>query len=303
MNRTTRLLIAASFISGVSYLSPVLHAEDVKVDASINAPTSPDANKVELPPGFQTKDLKEAKDIKGELATLTEDALKKDHFDNLINNFVDQDRNRMKDVKNMKVDDLNDRIDKIRQAWKNKYQKDFDIGRGDRDAVYNDQVKIVQGEVTDTDMAVKNWPVPASAEMAAKPDSAQGHAEQAAAHKAFGGDVNLDKGRNVALAKIPSSHNMPGITLSLIHELPDQWRVDVPNNISGQQIHDNLLNRLTYLSEHLDKLPDDVNDGYRMVTHAVASAILNVEPSMKGDRSGDRTGDRSLDADGKAKTP
>jgi len=301
MNRTTHLLFAASFIGGISYLSPALNAEDVKVDASINAnaPASPDSNKVELPPGFQTKDLKEAKDIKGELATLTEDALKKDHFDNLINNFVDQDRNRMKDFKNIKVDDLNTQIDKIRQAWKTKYQKDFDIDRGDRDAVYNDQVKIVQGEVTDTDLAVKNWPVPASAEMAAKPDSAQGHAEQAAAHKTFGGDVNLDKGRNVALVKIPSSHNMSGVTLSLIHELPDQWRVDVPNTIDGQQIHDNLLKRLTYISDHLDKLPDDINDGYRMLTHSVASAVLNVEPSMKGDRAGDR----SLDADVKVKTP
>src|SRR2546423_1165511 len=125
MNRTTSLLIAASFISGVTYLAPVLHAEDVKVDASINAPAAPDVNKVELPPGFQTKDLKEAKDIKGELATLTEDALKKNHFDNLINDFVDQDRQRMKDIKKVNVDDLNDRIDKIRQGWKNKYQKDF----------------------------------------------------------------------------------------------------------------------------------------------------------------------------------
>lgn len=294
MKRTTSLLIAASFLGGISYLSPVLHAEDVKVDASVNAPLAPDSNKVELPPGFQTKDLKEAKDIKGELATLTEDALKKNHFDNLINNFVDQDRSRMKDIKNIKVDDLNDKIDKIRQAWKTKYQKDFDIHRSERDMVYNDQVKIVQGEVTDTDQAVKNWPVPATAEMAAKPDRDQGHAEVASAKKVFGGDVNLDKGRNVALVKIPSSHNMPGITLSLIHELPDQWRVDVPNNISGQQIHDNLLNRLTYVSEHLDKLPDNIDDGYRMMTHCVASAILNVDMNMKG---GDRSGDRATDAD------
>src|SRR6266550_1346468 len=81
------------------------------VSASVNATAAPLA----LPAGFQEKALNEDKDIKKTLSSITEDAVTKDHFDNLIGYLAKPDEKRVKDEgqKNRNVDVLNGRIDQI----------------------------------------------------------------------------------------------------------------------------------------------------------------------------------------------
>jgi hypothetical protein len=217
--------------------------------------------------------LNEKKDISSELAKITDDAVQKKHFDDFINNLVDQDKDRLKADKDRDSAAVDGRIEQIRQAWKAKYNHDFDAGKG----AFLDQVAMVTGEVSDPALAVKNWPVAATAELANKPAVKDEEAQLASARKFMGGEVKLDKGRNVALVCIPASHDLPAINLSLIHELPDHWRFDIPNNIDGARIYNNLLTHLTYLGENARDWPANEDDAYRMVAHHVFMALYNVD--------------------------
>jgi hypothetical protein len=92
-----------------------------------------------------------------------------------------------------------------------------------------------------------------------------------------GGDRNLDQGRNVAYVTVAASHILPELKVPLIHELPDMWKIDVPDSVTGQKLYDNLLKHLTMADEQKDQWPSDVNDAYRMVSHHVLMAILDVD--------------------------
>jgi hypothetical protein len=324
MQRNLHLLLAASVVSGAMFLAATeMRAADppaadtsntvkdsardakdsvrdaatdtknaVKDAASDTARTASDiaantgAAALKFPAGIATKDLGEDKDIRSELANLTEDAVGHNKFDNLIGNFVDQDRNRMKDVKDADVTALNEKIGDIRRSWKDKYGHEFDIDKAN--LVFNEQFSILQGEVTDTNQAMANWPVPATAQLTARPGDNQGAAVTAGATTGDNdkGDINLEKGRNVALVSVPASHGLPAMTVSLIHELPDQWRIDVPNNVTGTQFKDNLTKHLSHVQGMKAEWPSDENDAYRAVAHHVLMAIYNVDMSSATGASG-----------------
>lgn len=271
-----------------------------------------------LPAGFEAKDLKDAKDIKDHIAEVTDAAVSHDGFDNVVRRLADNDRDRLKDAKDKKWDDLNQVAARITQQWKQKYNQDFKL-EDHRDMVFNDSYRVIQGEVTDPATAMANWPVQPIMPMRGEAMPAAGR-EKAAA-PAPGEKVSdrgpvmekiatpfketavekteLEKGRKVALVEVPESHGQPAVRLSLLRELPDNWKLDIPNNISGQQVHDNLLKHLTWVADHQNEWPGDVNDGYRMVSHHVLLALYGADTSMTGqmdrmnegrmDRMDDRT--------------
>src|SRR5687768_5845508 len=61
------------------------------------------------------------------LGDTSEAALNKGSFDDMVERFVEADRKRIGDFKDMKFDDLDGRVDSFRTAWKAKYNADFDI--------------------------------------------------------------------------------------------------------------------------------------------------------------------------------
>ena len=93
--------------------------------------------------------------------------------------------------------------------------------------------------------------------------------------------MNLDKGRDVAIARFAASHDLPELTLSMVHELPAQWRFDIPKDRNGDQIHNDLLNQLNFIATHSENWPSDINEGYRMVAHRVLMALYGVDANMK----------------------
>jgi len=254
----------------------------------------------------------DAEDIRGMLAKTTEQAVDKNGFDNLMSRFVDADRDRIKQTKltDADWDKLNGRIDKLRKDWKAKYNQDFDI-KNDKLVFDPQQVLIVQGEIWDRDRT--NSAQPAGARMPGDntnrdntnrdnsntvPGQTNAQSGQAQpgnpsmpderpgpeAKKTGGGDTNREPGRNVAKVTIPESHGMPTVYIPLIHEFPDSWKIDVPDQVDGRKLYDNLLNHLTYMDEHQDQWPADVNDAYRAASHHVAMAIMDVP--MGGQQSG-----------------
>jgi len=277
--------LSATLASGAILLGTVAFAQNQPAPSDRMAQpadqriSTMDRQPLAFPPGFVEKKLNEVNDIKSELATLTKDAVAKDHFDNLINNLAKQDKTRLSGDKKRDVTVLNGRIDQIQKAWREKYGKDFDL---DRKIVFDDRYAVLEGEISDPALALNNWPVPATSAQAMQASQRQQPAVNDANMKKAESEAKLEKGRNAALVQIPNDHNLPSITASLIHELPDQWCFDIPNDRSGEQIYNSLLNHLTYFGDHVDQWPADVNDAYRVLAHHAVAALYGVEVEMPG---------------------
>jgi hypothetical protein len=238
-----------------------------------------------LPAGIAAKNLNEDKSIDKSFKKVAEDALSKNGFDNFVNNLVDQDRDRIKkSVGNASLTNvdgnnnkrINDLAVSLNETFKSKYNHDFDM---DYSKVFTqDFLSIMTGEVSDPSLLAGKWPVDASM-LSSSAGKLTPQDAQLAKDRAFGGDVNLDKGRNVAIAHIKASHGLPGITASLIHENLGGWKFDVPNTLTAQKLHDNLMNNLRHVDQHKAELPGDINDAYRHVTHAVVAALYDIDIS------------------------
>ena len=132
---------------------------------------------------------------------------------------------------------------------------------------------IREGEVTDPAMAKAHWPVNAVGTSFGMGDATAREAIPAAATDAG----YLEKGRNVAVVTIPESHGLVAMHLSLLHESVDDWRLDIPDSISGEQIFNNLKTRLTNIGENVANWPASEPEAYRLVAHNVFAAIYNVD--------------------------
>jgi len=261
----------------------------VHVSGGVNPPgTDATAQPLALPPGFSQKDLNETKDIKSTVASATEKAVDKGSFDGLVGYLAKPDEDRIDPaIKNLDTAKLDGRIDQFRRDWKAKYNADFDIDK--EQVVFNEQFKIVTGEVADEATAMANWPVPATTDVMGAARTAGEQITGNANRTKQTGDVGegnqgnkaaeakkLDKGRNVAVMRFPASHGLPTLNVSLLHQLPDNWRIDIPDDRTADQVYNDLLTHLTYIDDHKDQWPADVNDGYRMVSHHVQCALYGV---------------------------
>jgi len=208
------------------------------------------------------------------LGQVTNAALTKGGFNDVVERFNDADRNRIgswgKDKNNKeKLDVLDGRIAQFQKDWKAKYGNDFKIHKDD--VVFgNSMFTVAQGEIgKDAQLAGEKLP-PAqnvNKDTIGKATDNTGNTNA---------DKNLEKGRNVAYVTVAASHGLPELKVPLIHELPDVWKIDVPDNIDGAKLYDNLLKHLTMADEHKDQWPSDENDAYRAVSHHVLMAILDV---------------------------
>src|SRR5882672_10655784 len=104
--------LLASLSVGAMFI--VLATSVLRADDPVASPPAAGVStSLALPAGFTAKDLREEKDIKNELASLTENAVTKDHFDNLCNCLTKQDKDRIGEYKDRDVTKLNGRIDQI----------------------------------------------------------------------------------------------------------------------------------------------------------------------------------------------
>jgi hypothetical protein len=246
---------------------------------------------VKLPAGIAPKEAKDTEDIRELLGKVTEAAVAKDGFNDVVERLVDQDRDRLnKGVKGLdNTDELNNRIVAIRDAWKAKYGEALDIHHKD---AYG-QVAILQGEVQDWKMAMAHWPVIAARGTEKKMEKQEAVQAAAAEGDTTGRDkspltktaaeqAELEKGREVALATIPMSHGLPQITASLIGEKTG-WRIDIPNGVEAGPLYNCLLARLNHFADMQAQWPDNKNDASLMLTHEILLALYDVPMNASGD--------------------
>lgn len=195
----------------------------------------------------------DAEGIRDVLAQVTEAALTKGGLSDMVERFVDADRNRIGPGADANFADLDGRIDQFRKDWKAKYNQDFDI-KDEEAAFPNATFAIVQGEIgrnAATDTTGADSPTSPAA------------------------DTNRnDAGRNIATIQVAASHGAPALTVPMIHEAPDRWKIDVPDTLTAEKLKQNVLDHLT-AADNPAQWPADVNDAYAMVSHHVLMAVLD----------------------------
>jgi len=310
MRRITSLLAASTMtIGGIAFMSQARGADPVNptdgtvtrtetqtTDTRTTDANAKTANTNGNNPSAQAPD---ADDIRKTIAKVTEDAFTKGDFHKLTKNFVDADYNRVKDFKaSDNFAKLDGRIEQFRKDWKSKYNEDFGFTK-DRTSVLNDSfARITQGEIGEARTASgKEMP-------SAEPQNVKGGTPEdlqksgvnqpdANSSKTFGGETKREPGRNIASFIIhgqmkasaavepgqnpPVSANMEAnkeMPIPMIHELPDSWKIDIPDNIDGQKLHDNLLKHMTMFDEDRANWPADKNDAYREATRHVMEALM-----------------------------
>jgi hypothetical protein len=224
------------------------------------------ASKPSLPDGVTMKDLKEQDDIRGGLATLVNHAIQTKNLDDFVERFVKSDENRLKEFSEKDHPDLDKVITSFRDQFKAKYGSDFDMN-GER-ALPEQHASIIQGEISNPAM-LSDWPLsPAEGKDIPKEKSGDENSQK------------LDQGRNVAVVQLNAEGNLPALTASVIHQLPDSWVLDIPDNLTGEKLEANLREHITYLSENQKSWPADGNDACRLVAHHVLMACYDISPTQ-----------------------
>ncbi|HWE92668.1 MAG TPA: hypothetical protein VG269_01730 [Tepidisphaeraceae bacterium] len=282
MRTSTKWLLTATLAAGVAPFATLRAADDAGAPAQRERARAAEQQPLALPPGFTAKDVKATGEVKTGLAKLTERAYKKGDWNSLLAELSTQDKDRTREFKNADQTKIDSLVDKIHQQWKAKYGKDFDLD--EKKVVFDDRVyQIVQGEVSDPAVALANWPLPAAPAEAvtagernrkAIPDDQKNLKKEERTEK-------LTKGRDVAIVRFPAAWGMPEMNVSMLHELPTFYRVDIPNDRSGEQIYNDLVAQLTWLGDHADRWPNDINDGYRLFAQRAVAAVYGVQPMAK----------------------
>jgi hypothetical protein len=264
MRRTISLTLAACLLGGVAT------TQAQQADRTRNADKTSLNTQLKLPEGFQMKDLKQIDNIRERLAKITNYALTKDDFGKVVDELAVFNRDQMKDWKNQDFKTIDGEIAQINKDWKAKYGHEFKMNADTLD----DRFMIVQGVVTDPNVAAMHFPIPATSN----------EAQLAGSHQnANGGQVDnvtaqdLKDSKNVAIMNFPSAMTLPAIDASLVEEgTIGTWHFAVPKSTTSQQLHTQLQNELSYLGNDSSKWPATEADAYRLVAHRVLMALYNV---------------------------
>lgn len=241
----------------------------------------------------------DADDIRWTIARVTDNALSKDGWDNVLMRLVDADRNRLGDfeLSDEQKQKLDGRIDQLQKAFKAKYNEDF---RARRNRDYLSSAQVQEGEFgRDAQLAAEvrrnsqsadktdgtssgnvtgdrqnqNSGTPRTQNQNSNNPSLTGRPQDRAGNDS--GDQNLEDGRNIAVVTLPGIKDKPALRIPMIHELPDSWKINAPDTMTGQKLYDNLLNHLTKVGEMTDQWPATADEAYRAITYHVVIAILD----------------------------
>jgi hypothetical protein len=289
-NQIRLAVVAAMTVGGISFCTAPARGADASTSAKGDNASVSMAGPLALPSGVTVKDLGDDTDIREALGDVVSDAVKSKGFSDVVDCFVDQDSTRLGQYKQEKGDQLNPIVKKLKAEWKSKYGKEFDFSDAQSKVSFED-VKIISGEIQNPDQLVGQWPIKQSksvtmgnngVEIVDKSQPAvTGQDIKQTKEESFGGDVNLEKGRDVAVVQLPAAMDLPEVRASMIKEHVTGWHFDVPNNITGQQLHDNLVKHLTMIVDQEAQWPADVNTAYGLVGHHIIEAIYGIEGTSK----------------------
>jgi hypothetical protein len=298
---------AALTVGGLSYTS---FAEDANGNKTVTEKAGDAIKNAEVKTGLRSADqasqeqTKSAEEIHDVMAQVAEAALTKDGMNDVVERFVDADRNRLGQNKDQfKNDDtMNGRIAELQKDWKAKYGTEFDIK--DEDKVYNLQfAQISEGEQGARTAGEK---ISGDANTAGPGASASGNVGGDHGVSASGNvntdtgtaNVNVDNktgvdkpsvnssgqtaadtnrndpGRNIATVHIAESHGLPALDVPFIHEAGG-WKIDIPDSVDAAKLKANVQTALTELGDKKDQWASTDDEAYRHFSHRLLLAIFD----------------------------
>jgi len=83
-----------------------------------------------------------------------------------------------------------------------------------------------------------------------------------------------DADKTMANVMLPASHGAPALTIPIVKD-HQSWRLDIPDQVTGEQLKQNLQNHLTELGNMKDQWPSDKLEAQRAIVHHVMTAVMN----------------------------
>ncbi len=284
MAKSHLLSVAVLAVAAGLFTTTSLVAQNMNGNLGNGAAAAPLA----LPAGITAKELNSDKGIEKTFRDVTNDAIDTTGFDNLVSHLVDQDRERVKnslatgrglgDVEGDKNKAFKDVVTDLKSTWESKYNKKFDLPY--KDVYTGGYISIMTGEVSDSSQLLDKWPLDAGR----TPGPAAGKFNQndvAENNKNFGGSVNLEKNREVAVARIMGMNSTGPLTASMIHQAGG-WTFDIPNTTSADELYRTLVANLQVVDQQKANWPADINEAYRHVTDAVVASLYDINLSPTG---------------------
>lgn len=263
---------AAAVIGGASSF---LYAEDKPVGERVSDAVdrvltdknegANDATKApKLPAGITMKDNNDIDDVRSSLITLVNRVMTKDNFDDAIGYLANQDRDRVNAQLGDTYKTLEAKAEQLRGLFKEKYNEDFELKSG----MLNSVTSIQQGEVQDPNAARPHWPL--ALMMKDKSDDKDRTAP---------GDVDpkFEKGRDVAVVALAGKDGK-ALNLSLQHELPDYWVLDIPNNINAEHIVKAQTDTLQKIIDMKNQWPDSKDAAYQLISFKILKGFYGDMP-------------------------
>jgi len=216
----------------------------------------------------------DAEGIRDILATVTEAAMKENGLDNLTARLVDADRDRIGAAVEADFPEHAALVRQFRADWKAKYNQDFDI-QGAEEKVFR------EGMFTVTQSEVPRGAAGAEVDVDRNADGSGATVDVDAKSGVDSPDTTAadanrnDRGRNLASVAIKASHGMPALTVPLVHEAPDNWRIDVPDSMDGNKLRQNVLEHLKAAHAMKDQWPANADEAYAAVSHHMLMALLD----------------------------
>jgi hypothetical protein len=217
----------------------------------------------QLPQGVTPKDYGNTRDdVRDTFSALTKAALNRDSFNDLRDQLVKADRDRLATNDNKYPDDLNRAIDQFDQAWKGKYNASFSVDKND---VFTDQfLAVTTGEVTNPQQ-VSHWPIaPRQGEMQAQTSN-----------------PTMNQGTGVAVATFTGQPGQPPLHVSLVREGND-WKIDIPDTVTADQLKSSLVQHLNEVTNMQNQWPQDRYQAQRIVASHILMALYNLPAGQGG---------------------
>ncbi len=274
---TRAILMRACVVGGLAFSGIAIAQEmDAQVqigDTEVSTDMQGGMATVQFPQGIrpaEDADVSGARDdIREVLTEMTEAAFTKGGFSDMVERFVDQDRNRIGRLEDVESEQLDSVVEIFLQNWENKYGNEFDI---EDDKFLGAGLAVAIGEVEDSRQAMANWPLSLTGEEG--PRAAAG----AMINEDEQSDANLEEERTVAIAAVPGKDGKM-LHLSLIKEAGG-WKIDLPNNITRQQLHSRVSTMIRTLNANPDQWPETEAEAYNLVGRKLLMAIHDIDETM-----------------------
>ena len=278
MRKHLSIITAAAMSVAIAGISSV-HAADVlkndqpaiQRDRLNNQQALRSPFELKYPAGVKALEDAKANDLKGLLVELSGQLMEKD-FEGMVDCFVDQDRNRLAKFEDQDMPKLDAIVDQIQQKWQAKYNEKLSLD-DDNVAKIFVNAKAIRGEIEDPQALLAQWP------MNVLPEGGTGEPVKASVQQPLTDEVrtqgNIAKGREIGVVYLPGEGDLPALQVSIIGEAFG-WKLDVPNDRTGQQIHDDLVKHLSAINDNFDKLPADQWQAKRRLTYHVLMGVNGV---------------------------